>query len=114
MLRVAAESIAIAWFTIRGVEVAVPAGTREYDLLVTLADGVKRVQVKTTTRIPYDPDAIDYFFVIRSDGAILLIPSRALAGRTTIQLDGYCEYQVGDASSMFIAAPVHGVRPSIV
>jgi hypothetical protein len=32
LLRVAAESIAIAWFTIRGISVAIPAEPREYDL----------------------------------------------------------------------------------
>lgn len=45
-LRVAAEAIAIAWLTIRGVPVAVPAEPREYDLLATFPSGIRRVQVK--------------------------------------------------------------------
>jgi PD-(D/E)XK endonuclease len=107
-LRVAAEAIAIAWFTVRGVAVAVPSGPREYDLLVTFTDGIKRVQVKSSTCrtrngtwavivghrpysldktasiAPYDPDSLDYFFIIDGDGAVYLIPSRVLAGRIRV------------------------------
>jgi hypothetical protein len=123
LLRVAAESIAIAWFTVRGISVAVPAESREYDLLVTFPEGIKRVQVKssicrtrtgtwqviigrrpysldkTANVAPYDPDSLDYFFVIDGDGASL-VPSPALAGRTRIYIRGYSRYQVGDASSL--------------
>jgi PD-(D/E)XK endonuclease len=126
-LRVAAEAIAIAWLSVRGVPVAVPADPREYDLLATFSSGIRRVQVKSTTsrsagkwlvgvgrrpytadksasKIPYDPDSLDYFLVINGEGAIYLIPSRVLAGRTNVYLDTYAEYRVGDASSLFSAA----------
>jgi hypothetical protein len=49
LLRAAAASIATAWFLLRGYSTAIPAEPEEYDLLVTLPDGVKRVQVKSTT-----------------------------------------------------------------
>jgi hypothetical protein len=123
-LRIAAESIAIAWFAVRGMPVAIPAEPRLYDLLVTFADGIKRVQVKssisrtrtgtwqvvvgrrpysldkTANVAPYDPDSIDYFFVVDGNGAIYLLPSRVVAGRTRISIRRYAEYLVGDASSL--------------
>jgi hypothetical protein len=75
--------------------VALPVEPAIYDLLVTMPDGVKRVQVKTTTRyskdgwivvvgrrpysagnrerlIPYDPELIDWFFIVDGDLAIYL------------------------------------------
>ncbi len=122
-LRVAAEAIAIAWLTLRGVPVAVPAKSEEYDLLASFPSGIRRVQVKSTTnrsagkwlvgvgrrpyakdrvasKIPYDPDSLDYFFLINGEGAIYLIPSQVLAGRTAVYLDTYAEYLVGDAASL--------------
>ncbi len=127
-LRVAAESIATAWFAVRGMPVAIPAEPRVYDLLVTFADGIKRVQVKssvcrtrtgtwlvivgrrpysldkTASVAPYDPDSLDFFFVVDGDGAIYLLPSCVVAGRTRISIRSYAEYLVGDASSLLAAA----------
>lgn len=124
MLRVAAGSIATAWFTLRGMSVAVPAEPEIYDLLVTMQGQIQRVQVKSTTcqvktgrwqvgvgrrpyvmdksagKTPYDPEAIDYFFVIAGDGRLFLIPSRVLAGRVSVYVDTYTRYLVGDASSL--------------
>lgn len=105
---------------------ALPAKPEEYDLLASFTSGIQRIQVKSTThrsagkwvvgvgrrpyskdkaasRIPYDPDAVDYFLVINGAGAIYLIPSQILAGRTVVPLDNYAEYLVGDASSMLAA-----------
>jgi PD-(D/E)XK endonuclease len=126
-LRVAAEAIATAWLTLRGIPVAVPAKSEEYDLLASFTSGIGRIQVKSTThrsagkwvvgvgrrpyskdrassKIPYDPDSVDYFLLINGAGAIYLIPSGVVAGRTEIQLDSYAEYLVGDASSLLAAA----------
>jgi hypothetical protein len=78
-LRDAATSIAASWFSLCGFSVAIPTEPTVYDLLVVMPEGIKRVQVKTTTcyskdgwtvvvgrrpysvgnrerRIPYDPD----------------------------------------------------------
>jgi len=123
-LRHAAPSIAMAWFTLHGAPVALPVEPQEYDLLVTMPSGIQRVQVKSTTcrvsggkwqvsvgRRPYaldksagkacyDPDSIDYFFVVNGEGAIYLIPISVVAGLTAIYLDRYFEYKVGDASSL--------------
>lgn len=108
--------------------VAIPAEPRVYDLLVTFADGIKRVQVKssvcrtrtgtwqvivgrrpysldkTASVAPYDPDSLDLFFVVDGDGAIYLLPSCVVAGRTRISIRGYAQYLVGDASSLLAAA----------
>ncbi len=124
MLRVAAGSIATAWFLLRNMAVSVPVEPEIYDLLVTMPDGIQRVQVKSTThrtksgawevgvgrrpyvldktakKIPYDPGSIDYFFIIDGVGRIFLIPSLVLAGRVNIYLDSYATYCVGDASSL--------------
>lgn len=123
-LRVAAPLIASAWFAIRGMPVAIPTEPEVYDLLVRMPDGFKRVQVKSSTqrtpsgswqvevgrrpyvmdksaaKIPYDPDAIDLFFILDSGGRIFVIPSRVVAGRVSVTLDSYAEYRVGDASSL--------------
>ena len=123
-LRTAAPSIAMAWFTIRGLAVALPVEPQAYDLLVTTAEGIQRVQVKSTTyrtahgawtvsvgrrpysldksagRAPYEADSLDVFFVINGVGEIYLIPSCVLAGRVGIYLDRYAQYRVGDASSL--------------
>lgn len=124
MLRVAAPLIAGAWFAVRGMKVAVPTEPEVYDLLVTMPTGIQRIQVKsstqraasgswqvevgrrpyvldkTATKIPYDPDAIDQFFIVDSAGRIFLIPSKVIAGKVSITLDTYAPYLVGDASSL--------------
>jgi hypothetical protein len=49
MLRYAASAsaLAMAWFSLRGCAVALLVEPQEYDLLVTTANGIQRVQVKT-------------------------------------------------------------------
>ncbi len=86
-LRDAATSIAASWFSLCGLNVAIPVEPAVYDLLVSMPEGIKRVQVKTTTcyskdgwavvvsrrpysagnrerRVPYDPELIDWFFIV--------------------------------------------------
>jgi hypothetical protein len=95
---------------------------------VTFPEGVRRVQVKTTTfrskgswsvhigqhphrtdrttgRRAYDPDSVDFFFVIDGDYAVYLIPSARVGGRLTINVGAYRRYLVGDASSLFASSP---------
>ena len=114
----------MVWFMLRGSAVSVPVEPQEYDLLVTAPGGIERVQVKSTTnrgsdgkwsvgvgrrpysldktagKAPYDPDSLDCFFIVDGHGGLYLIPSRCLAGRTSITLDAYAPYRVGDASSL--------------
>jgi hypothetical protein len=47
-------------------------------------------------RLPYDPDVIDYFFVVDSDMTMHLIPSRVVAGRVAVGLQTYKTYIVGN------------------
>lgn len=127
-LRSAAERIAIAWFALRGTPVSVPTDQRAYDLLVTLPDGLQRIQVKSgayramhgtwrigvgrrpytrdksAPRLPYDPEEIDYYFIVDGDGALYLIPSSVLGGRTHVNIGPYIAYRVGDASSLLATA----------
>ncbi|WP_238161322.1 group I intron-associated PD-(D/E)XK endonuclease [Kribbella antibiotica] len=123
-LRYAASAVAMAWFTLRGCAVALPIEPQEYDLLVTTTKGVQRVQVKTcaarnskgywgvgigrrpytldktASKMPYDPDALDLFFILLGDGSIYVIPSLVLAGKVGISAESYAPYRVGDASSL--------------
>ena len=100
---------------------------RKLGLNATSAGAIKRIQVKTTTcyskdgwvvvvgrrpysaghrerRIPYDPESIDWFFIVDGDLAIYLIPSRIIAGRVGILLHTYTNYIVGSAAGLMAPA----------
>ena len=124
LLRTAAPAMAMAWFTLRGCAVALPIEPQVYDLLVTTRRGVQRVQVKSSARpdakghwgveigrrpyvldksaskMPYDPDDIDLFFIVLGDGSMYVIPSSVLAGRVRIYAETYAPYRVGDESGL--------------
>jgi hypothetical protein len=127
-LRHAAESLAVAWFRLCGCNVAVPATADCYDLVVETPDGLKRVQVKTTIgnykhgwlvniarrpytagnngpRMPYDPETIDFFFIVDGDLTMYVIPSRAVGGYTRILLRSYRGYIVGNAAGLMGSRP---------
>lgn len=123
-LRVAAPTIAAAWFALRTCAVSFPFEPAPYDLLIDGPGGFAAVQVKTTTTftkdgwmvavghhpdthakkgghlLAYDPDVIDLFFIIDGDMTMYLIPSRALAGRVRVLLRTYKEYVVGSAAGL--------------
>jgi hypothetical protein len=122
-LRDAATSLAASWFSLRGFNSAISVEPALYDLLVSMAEGIMRVQVKTTTcyssdgwmvtvgrrpysvgnrerLIPYDPELIDWFFIVDGDLAIYLIPSRVLAGRVRVLLRAYTKYMVDSAAGL--------------
>ncbi len=127
-LRQAATSLAACWFSLCGFETAIPLEPAVYDLLVSRPDGIKRVQVKTTTRntksgwviqvgrrpyslgknarlVPYDPDVIDLFFAVDGDMSMYLIPSQIIAGRVAVLLRTYSRYIVGQAAGLMVARP---------
>lgn len=119
-LRDAGTAIAAMWFLLCGYNASLPMEPTIYDLLVSMPDGVKRVQVKTTTHhpsgwavvvgrrpysegnrkalVPYDPDLLDLFFILDGDLTMYVIPSRVIAGRVQILLNNYSEYIVGSAA----------------
>ena len=78
--------------------------------------GTQRVQVKTTrvrtgstwtvwlsstrkSRVIYDPDEIDYFFIIDGDLVRYLIPSRTVGGLHAIRLAAYSDFRLDDLST---------------
>jgi hypothetical protein len=108
--------------------VAIPLEPAVYDLLVAMPEGIRRVQVKTTTcfgkdgwtvvvgrrpysvgnrerLVPYDPESIDWFFIVDGDLTIYLIPSRVIAGRVAILLHTYAKYIVGNAAGLMAPRP---------
>jgi hypothetical protein len=119
-LREAGTALAAMWFLLCGYNASLPVEPTIYDLLVSMPDGVKRVQVKTTTHyskgwavqvgrrpysvgnrgrlVPYDPDLVDLFFILDGELTMYLIPSRVIAGRVVILLSNYTEYVVGSAA----------------
>ena len=52
---------------------------------------------------PYDPDVIDYFFIVDGDLAMYLIPSQIVAGRVALGLRTYKQYIVGSAAGFLDA-----------
>lgn len=125
-LRRAAESLAATWFILCGRNVGFPVEPDAYDLLVDMPDGLKRVQVKTTTfkskdgwmvqigrrpysignnalLVPYDPEIVELFFIVDGDLAMYLIPSRVIAGRVQILLRSYSKYIVGNAAGLMVS-----------
>lgn len=119
-LREAGTAIAAMWFLLCGYNSSLPMEPTIYDLLVSMPDGIKRVQVKTTTfynkgwvvqvgrrpysvgnrapLMPYDPELVDYFFILDGELTMYLIPSRVIAGRVAILLGNYTEFIVGSAA----------------
>ena len=125
-LREAGAAIATMWFLLCGYNTSIPIEPALFDLLVAMPDGIKRVQVKTTTfnkngwlvrvgrrsysvgnrgpLVPYDPDLIDLFFILDGDLTMYVIPSRVIAGRVAILLHNYSEYVVGSAAFLMNGA----------
>ena len=127
-LREAAAALAACWFSLCGFGAAIPIEPAVYDLLVSTPAGIKRVQVKTTTYkskagwqvvvgrrpysvgnreplVPYDPELIDWFFIVDGDLNIYLIPSQVIAGRVVILLRTYSKYIVGSAAGLMARSP---------
>ena len=50
--------------------------------------------------VPYDPELIDWFFIVDGDLAMYLIPSKVIAGRVGILLRTYAGYVVGNAAGL--------------
>jgi hypothetical protein len=101
-LRDAATSLAASWFTLCGFSVAIPIEPTVYDLLVVMPEGIKRVQVKTTTCYSKDGWTV---VVGRRSLTIYIIPSRIIAGRVGILLHTYTKYIVGSAAGLMAPRP---------
>jgi hypothetical protein len=122
-IRDAGAAIAAAWFLLRGCSSSIPIEPTHYDLLVSAPDGIKRIQVKTTTfngkdgwvvqvarrpysagnqarLIPYDTKSLDFFFILDGELNVYLIPCEVIAGRVTLVLRCYTAYIVGNAAGL--------------
>jgi hypothetical protein len=129
-LRNAAETIAMTWFMLRGYTPSLPVAPESYDLVVHTPDGLRTVQVKSTTFkserdgrwhvkvghgsggpreqdmvLPYDHELIDLYFIVDGDLNLYLIPSLVLAGRIRISIDTYKAYLVGNAAGLIKVSP---------
>lgn len=116
-LRRAAIAQASEWFLSRGYMVSIPMDVAPYDLVAESADGMHRIQVKstnvrerTTSRwkvtisqkkfrpgngrrkwsvetCPYEEGTVDYFFIVCGDGSRYLIPWETTNGSGSLVLD---------------------------
>jgi hypothetical protein len=71
-----------------------------------VAVGRRRYSIGNRERqIPYDPELIDWFFIVDGDLTMYLIPSRIIAGRVAILLHTYTRYIVGSAAGFTTPRP---------
>jgi hypothetical protein len=127
------EMSAIYWCASKDAAVLVPLGhCRDYDLAADFGDGLKRIQVKTSSlsrngrweiavctrggnrswsgRVKYlEPSSYDYLFVHVGDGRRWFIPSAAVEARSGLRLGGpkYAEYEIEPG------APIRKPGPSL-
>jgi hypothetical protein len=122
-LRAAAIGDAVRWFSARGYIPSVPVDVAHYDLVVESDNGLKRIQVKTTTmkdhgrwvvrssrwaydktakrnaggkrrRVPYTVNEADYFYILTADGTRYIVPVAVTNSTLTITLDvKYARYK---------------------
>ncbi len=102
--------MAASWLTMCGYEVAWPLEPCRYDLVAGRFNQFLRVQVKTTRaknanswivslstdggRLTYDPEEIDYFFIIDGDLNYYLVPVVSVGGLYTINLSAYERFKL--------------------
>ena len=106
--------LAAAWFSLCGYEIGWPLEPCHYDILVSRGGRILRVQVKTTRSRPanswvvslgstsrrergYDPEEIDYFFLIDGDLEYYLIPVAVVGGLLQISLSKYQQFRLDRA-----------------
>jgi PD-(D/E)XK endonuclease len=106
-LRAAAPTLAAGWFAHRGYRVSFPAEPCPYDLVVDVRGILYRVQVKSATgrdatsgqwvcnlaqnpkfrkTVLYDPEDVDFFFIIDGDMNYYITPIEEVAGRGSVTL----------------------------
>ncbi len=102
--------MAAGWLILCGYEVAWPLEPCRYDLVAKRHHEFLRVQVKTTRwksanswtvslstdggRLTYDPDDIDYFFIVDGDLDYYLIPVSTVGGLHAISLSAYAQFKL--------------------
>jgi hypothetical protein len=103
--------MAAAWLSLCGYQISWPLEPCRYDLLAGRDGQIIRIQVKTTRletpagwvvslsttsggRRVYDPDDIDYFFVVDGDLEYYLIPVASVGGMHSITLSRYAQFRL--------------------
>jgi hypothetical protein len=115
----AGSSMAAGWLILCGYEVAWPLEPCRYDLVARRLDVFLRVQVKTTRlknantwiaslstdggRLTYDPDEIDYFFIIDGNLEFYLIPVATVGGLHAISLSAYPQFKLSQELAVLSA-----------
>lgn len=110
----AGSMLAAAWFTMCGYDVSWPLEPSRYDLAVRRGVEFLRVQVKTTrtrrsrswavsltstsaAQTLYDPDELDYFFVVDGNLDYYLLPVASVGGLHAISLDSHQQFKLDRA-----------------
>lgn len=111
--------VAIGWFAAQGITVCIPlTDSQDYDLVAEIDGLLKKIQVKTTryknkygiyvcqlktcggnqsrnTIKCFDPNSVDYIFILDGDGGKYLIPTLNMSLSSNISLgEKYQEYMV--------------------
>jgi PD-(D/E)XK endonuclease len=116
-----AEYLAAAWFVSRGFRVSLAGAGLAYDLIVDRRGELQRVQVKSTTSVPfasgnvvirlsrlspsrgaginrrvqcYEPTDFDLFFVLTGEGHVFLIPLRDVVKSKSLMVGPKSPYYV--------------------
>jgi len=113
---------AIGYFSMKGYTVSIPlTDNQEYDLIVDIDGNPNKVQVKTSrlesrnakgydvqlrtlggnrswsgVSKKFDPNRVDYLFVLTNDGRMYFIPSSSVKGTSSIVVGNqmYTEFEV--------------------
>lgn len=111
----AGSLVAAAWFAMCGYTVSWPLEPARYDLLTHRDGELQRIQVKTTSvrageswqvwlsttgrgRTVYDPEEIDFFFVVDGELSFYLIPVDVVGGLHAITLSAYSRFRVREGA----------------
>jgi hypothetical protein len=115
-LRSAGPTLVAGWFAQRGYRMSFPTEPCPYDLVVDDNGVLYRIQVKTCTgkdrtgswrchlaqnpkyrkTVVYDPDDVDFFFIIDGDMSYYLTPTEEVAGASEVSLNTLQHRMVGN------------------
>ena len=123
--------IAAAWLTLCGYEVSWPLEPCRYDLIAARGrPGAARpgqdhsvptrqgswsgqpVNRRSAAADAYDPDDIDYFFIIDGDLDYYLIPVTVVGGLSTINLSAYQQFRLAQQPTRFSRPEPSRARPA--
>lgn len=111
---------AIGWFAMQGLTISIPlTDSQDYDLIVDTADGLNRVQVRTSTSVRYknyivqlcvkggnktsigkvkrfNPSVVDSLFIVTADRNLYWIPASLIKSKYSLTLNAkWDKFKVG-------------------